>query len=361
MSEGGRLRSGLCTEESLTSPRFRVWADRLRPAWDRAHTGIPIPMHRKVWEWVFIAEALHERGVLGQGSRGLGFGVGRDPLASLFASLGCEVVATDIDRATAIRRGWSVTGQYAGDLGILNEDGICEPETFARRVSFRVVDMNRIPADLGDFDFAWSACAFEHLGSIALGQEFILAQMDCLRDGGVSVHTTEFNVFSNHDTIATGETVLFRRHDIEWLTRALARDGHSVDVDFNAGYSQIDRYVDVPPWSGPHIKLQVGEHVSTSLGLIIEKAQLPGRERRLGRAIRRGFARRSPAAVQQLAALQRARRNASPGDDDRSSDLSHGWRADIPAAHKVELLSRVHSELGVLRTQESFACTLTRG
>ncbi len=52
-------------------------------------------LHRKMWEWLFIAEALRERGMLAAGRRGLGFGVGQDPLVALFAAEGCDVVATD--------------------------------------------------------------------------------------------------------------------------------------------------------------------------------------------------------------------------------------------------------------------------
>ena len=44
-----------------------------------------------------IAQALYERGKLKPGSRGLGFAVGKEPLSDLFASFGCDVVATDLE------------------------------------------------------------------------------------------------------------------------------------------------------------------------------------------------------------------------------------------------------------------------
>ena len=81
--------------------------------------------------------------------------------------------------------------------------------------------MRQLPPDLDGFNFTWSACAFEHLGSIKLGQEFIQNQMHCLRPGGVAVHTTEYNVLSNADTISEGETVLFRRRDVERIVKHL--------------------------------------------------------------------------------------------------------------------------------------------
>lgn len=243
--------SALCTEASVSAEPIVSWADRLRPAWDGANRATAAPLNRKIWEWSFILAALGQQELLRPGVRGLGFGVGRDPLAAVMASLGVDVVATDLDTARAMAKGWVQTGQHGGGLEGLNHSGLCEPEEFAERVAFEVVDMNRIPDHLRGFDFTWSACAFEHLGSIARGQEFLLEQMRCLRPGGLAVHTTEFNVFSNGPTIDSGDTVLFRRRDIEWLVDELRAQGHAIEVDFNAGSGPADRYVDVPPWQGP--------------------------------------------------------------------------------------------------------------
>ena len=63
------LRSQLCSAESLRSPELRAWAQRLRPVWDAAgDDGRDVMLHRKMWEWLFIAEALHERGHAGAGT-----------------------------------------------------------------------------------------------------------------------------------------------------------------------------------------------------------------------------------------------------------------------------------------------------
>jgi len=64
--------------------------------------------------------------------------------------------------------------------------------------------MNAAPSDLSDFDFCWSASAFEHFGSIDQGLAFIERIIECLKPGGRAVHTTELNVSSNDDTVAEG-------------------------------------------------------------------------------------------------------------------------------------------------------------
>ena len=268
-----RLHSCLCTEESLNSPELLAWADRIRSAWDRSHSGLPVLAHRKIWEWVFIAQALAERGQLDQGRKGLGFGVGQDPLAALFASEGCDIVATDMRAAHDADSPWRATNQHASGLDHLNRDGICDPSLFERAVRFREVDMRNIPKDLRDFDFTWSACAFEHLGSLSAGEEFILRQMDCLRPGGYAVHTTEFNVSSDTDTVGAGDTVLYRRSDLDYLVKVLRSLGHNVEIDYETGTTPADLYVDHPPWSSPHLKIQLGQYVATSMAIVIEKGQ----------------------------------------------------------------------------------------
>ena len=84
-------------------------------------------------------------------------------------------------------------------------------------VKLRSVDMNSIPDDIEGYDFTWSACAFEHLGSIDKGLEFVKNSLKCLKPGGIAVHTTEFNASSDQNTLTSGPTVLFRKKDLELL------------------------------------------------------------------------------------------------------------------------------------------------
>ena len=267
------LRSQLCSAESLRSPALRAWADRLRPFWAADGDEREVMLHRKMWEWLFIAEALRERGMLHTGRRGLGFGVGLEPLAALFAAEGCDVVATDQPPDAAAASGWTDSGGERADRPeALNRAGLCPAEDFARRVRFRVVDMNAVPEDLRDFDFSWSSGAVEHLGTLGAGADFVLAQMDCLRPGGVSVHTTEFLVSSDLDTVEAGGTVFYRRRDVEALAARLRRAGHDVDVDYTQGSSPEDVHVDVPPFSDVHLRTELGGYVTTSLALVVTKS-----------------------------------------------------------------------------------------
>src|SRR5690606_5057191 len=123
---------------------------------------------------------------------------------------------------------------------ILNNRGICDESLFNKNVSFLEVDMNNIPPYLIDYDFTWSSCCFEHLGDIRKGLDFVKNSINCLKSGGIAVHTTEYNVSSNDTTITEGSTVLFRKRDIEQLVKELTEEGHYVyTVNYNIGNSKL--------------------------------------------------------------------------------------------------------------------------
>ena len=260
-----RLKSCLCTQQQLESPVFQSWAQRI---------GEPGRLNRKIWEWCYIAQALRERGMLQPGRRGLGFAVGQEPLVSLFADAGCEITATDLDTERAANAGWVRTNQHSRDLETLNRRGLCDSLDFQKRVTFRHVDMTRIPPDFkGGFDFLWSSCSFEHLGSLALGEQFVYNAMACLKPGGVAAHTTEFNVSSNTRTVDHRAVVLYRRCDMERIADRLSACGHTSEpFSFDAGDLPVDHVVDVPPYSqNGKLKLLVRNHVCTSVGMIFVK------------------------------------------------------------------------------------------
>ena len=271
--EGVALVSQVCRFSTLDSPTFRDWCVRLGYGW---------LLHRKYWEQAYICQALHERGMIEPGRRGLGFAVGAERLPAFLASLGCRITATDLAKDDSRNRDWAATNQWVGDRDSLNVGGFCSADEFRERVEFRPVDMNAVPHDLQGYDFTWSTCSFEHCGSLELGIRFLERQMACLRPGGVAVHTTEFNLSSNGRTLTRGPNVIYRLRDIEDACRRLAAQGHEVEpLDIDPGSSDIDRYIDPPPYHGSsghhadgvkHLRLALGGYASTSIGLIIRRA-----------------------------------------------------------------------------------------
>ncbi|UBU62135.1 class I SAM-dependent methyltransferase [Acidithiobacillus ferrooxidans] len=258
------MDSMLCTKRTLLSDEFQYWVKLFRTSGK---------LRRKEWEFCFIAQALREHGVLVPGKAGLGFGVGEEPLSSGFASFGSSIVATDLHTQESAAAGWVNASQHADNKNKLNNRGICGAQEFESLVEFEFANMNDIPERYRErFDFVWSSCALEHLGSIDKGVKFILDSVNCLKPGGIAVHTTEFNVSSNLETIETGPTVLFRRKDIEQIIEKVINLGCHIRMGWDYGDQPEDYHVDIPPYSrDPHLKLRIAKYTVTSIGLVIIK------------------------------------------------------------------------------------------
>ena len=270
------IGSKACTQRDVESPWFVHWCRELHltPAY-----------RRKLWENAFLLQVLHERDMLRPGRRGLGFGCGEEPIASYLAAHGVAATATDLAPEAARGRGWMETGQHATRPDLAFHADLVSREAFELLVDFAYVDMTDIPASLdGRYDFCWSLCAFEHLGNIEAGLEFVEQSLRSLRPGGLAVHTTEFNFLCTEDTIRKGPTVLFLARHFRELCGRLERAGHRVaPLDLDVGDGVADRYVDVPPYQWDampqpgwndgtvHLKLSLGAYPTTSFGLVVEK------------------------------------------------------------------------------------------
>jgi SAM-dependent methyltransferase len=256
--------SQACTFAQMEEPAYIDWCFEF---------GEEPRYHRKQWEFCYILQALKMNGMLAEGKRGLGFGVGAEPLAALCADFGASILATDLEPRHARRAGWVATAQHVSNKQALNNRALCDPEAFERLVDFRFMNMKQIDPDLaGQFDFCWSACAFEHLGTIAAGLDFVENSVACLRPGGLAVHTTEFNCSSDDETLDRASTVLFRKRDFLALADRLTAKGCDIEFNFNLGQQPLDQHIDMPPYSADnHLKLQLKRWVTTSFGLIIRK------------------------------------------------------------------------------------------
>lgn len=259
-----KRNSELCKAKDFYRDWYKRWCTEI---------GEPPRFHRKQWEFVYIMQALWERGCLQEGKRGLVFAVGSEPLPAVFANYGCNILATDIFPDDGISKGWNNDNQLCFGLDSLYKSAICDRQTFDNRVEYQAVDMNNIPADLRNFDFNWSSCSFEHLGTIEKGFSFLKNQLKTLKNRGWAVHTTEYNITSNHETQDNNDTVIYRQRDINKIVSDLKKEGHLVEeLDFSLGGLPEDFQVDIEPHlQDVHLKLQIGNYVATSFGLIIQK------------------------------------------------------------------------------------------
>jgi hypothetical protein len=261
------LRSMVCRYQDFFTPWYEKWSQRMH---------LTDHLHRKGWEWCAIVQTLEERDMLRGGRAGCGFAVGREPLTSLFASLDTKITATDAP-ANDVAEGWVATNQHATRLEDLYRAQILPREVFQENVRFQPADM-RDPATYprGQYDFIWSSCALEHLGTLDAGHRFVLDSTDkLLKPKGVAVHTTEFNISSNDKTIEIGPSVVYRRRDLDRLEASLRRIRCGmIPVAYDFGMAEEDLNFDFPPFGShgrPHIKLLFRDYVITSALIIIHK------------------------------------------------------------------------------------------
>jgi len=254
-----------CHTGDFFHPRFAQLCKLIgtRPLW-----------HRKQWEYIFILHHLERAGMLARGRRGIGFGVGQEPLPSAFALLGAHVLGTDAPNDIREAGGWTISKEHSASLDQMRFPWIDE-RTFYERVTYLPADMNNIDPALSDFDFTWSSCCLEHLGTLRKGLDFIINSVErCLRPGGVAVHTTELNLSSSHQTIEESkETVLYRHSDLVGLVDELRSRGHAAEpVLVGPTAHALDFHVDVPPYSqAPHLRLKLAGYVTTSVGVVVKR------------------------------------------------------------------------------------------
>lgn len=271
------LKTSLSTQADIESDWVAHWCGALQ---------VPVVFHRKLWELSYILQAFHEYGMIAPGRRGLGFGSGSEPLSSYLASRGVASTVTDLPIEEAQGRGWIETSQHASGRDNAYHPKLVSREDFDRLVDFRAVDMTDVPDDLTGYDFCWSVCALEHLGTIEKGLTFIERSLDTIKPGGLSVHTTEFNI-EDGPTIDNWPSVLFQRRHFEELAARLAAKGHKMAaLDLDPGDKILDRFIDLPPWSHDvgsqeldpwlreplHLKVGADGFITTCAGIIVTKA-----------------------------------------------------------------------------------------
>lgn len=267
-----RIISRLCTENDFYNENFRQIKRELIDTEE-------IVLRRKVWEWVYIIQVLQYYKMLGEGKKGIGFAVGKEPLPSYFAKNHTDVLASDLGAYEENAKDWVNTNQHSsGNLKELWYGNICPEQLFDKHVKYRDINMNDLPADEKDYDFCWSSCAIEHVGDLEKSKLFLKKMLNVLKSGGVAVHTTEFNLSSDNTTIEYGDSVIYRRKDIEEMKKWFRKNGHYMETSYKRAKTEGNCYVDIGPFESEykpyHLTLVANGYIETSFAIIVIKDEL---------------------------------------------------------------------------------------
>jgi hypothetical protein len=253
--------SSLCRFEDMITDEYKEICQFIRQK--------PV-LHRKQWEYVYIISRLDALGKLGIGSKGIGFGVGREPLPAAFSSKQCTILATDAPK-DANDQGWELTGQLATSLQEISRPDILPDSELQKYCQYKELDMNNYESIPSGWDFHWSSCVIEHLGGIQKALDFVVESSRKLAPGGVAVHTTEFNLSSNEETLDMPGTCILRKRDLDELRVRLTQAGlYMEDLILDPGSHVYNYHVDCPPYrSYGHLRLELDKYVSTSIGIVV--------------------------------------------------------------------------------------------
>ena len=76
----------------------------------------------------------------------------------------------------------------------------------------------------------------------------MINQLTTLKPSGISVHTVEFNVSSNTNTIEERDTAIFRRCDMKEIVQRVKEAGGQVVSSFRKCRRREDKFVDISPY-----------------------------------------------------------------------------------------------------------------
>jgi len=268
--------------EQCASAEFQYWANLITRGKNfsektRWFETFPEPANRKLWEWALILETAKISGNLQAGKKALGFAVGQEPIPAILADYGVSVLASD--KHTDKSGAWIKTKEHMADLTDLFHPEIIDNDALSEFVRCMHIDMNYIPDGLGKFDFIWSSCAIEHLGSPSKGLDFVLESIEMLNPGGVAIHTTELELTSKSETADYGNCAVYRVQDFKILKNKIHELGYSMELNTFVDMSTPkDRWISRIPLVGventkdlAHLKLGLGDSISTSFSIVIEK------------------------------------------------------------------------------------------
>jgi len=239
--------SQIATAAQLREPAAGGWMARLRP---RGNSGV------EHWRKVYTLEVLRRYGMLEQGAIGLGFEPSPSGVPAALAAMRTKVVAVYPSRPGPPLNPIALKENLQGRAP-------CDEASFEENVSVRVDSWRRIPTDLVNFDFLWSARANEQLYSVAAAIRFTEDVMACLRPGGLAVHTMSYDLAPGGRSIPSTERILLQQGDVERIALILVSRGHDV--------AQF-RFATPNPILVPGVNHGVTHR--TMVGLIVRKARL---------------------------------------------------------------------------------------
>jgi SAM-dependent methyltransferase len=219
-------------------------------------------MHRKPYEFTQLIYGCRRLGMIRQDASFLSVGAGHEQVLYWLANHVQRVVATDLYEGS-----WQDERAREGDPRVLQDPESFAPFPYRRdRLTFMKMDGRRLEFQDGAFDVSYSLSSIEHFGGLEGAGRTVREMARVLKPGGLLVLATEYIISGPpHE-----ET--FMPAEVDELVRLSGLDlVEPIDDRVYRRYQTRPVRLDVDPYESPHMTVQVGDTVFTSVMLFLRK------------------------------------------------------------------------------------------
>ncbi|MEQ1727789.1 MAG: methyltransferase domain-containing protein [Vicinamibacterales bacterium] len=235
------------------------WLDLLRSL---GLTDDKLAMHRKPYEFTQMLYGARRLGLLHEESSFISIGAGHEQVLYWLANHVGRVVATDMYEGV-----WQGERAREGDPTVLVDPDLYAPFPYRRdRLEFMKMDGRDLRFPDGTFDVAYSLSSIEHFGGTAGAGQTMREMARVLKPGGVLAIATEY-VLSGPSCDET-----FQPSEIRDLIAMSGLDlVEPIDERVWHRYQTRPVRLDVDPYQSPHMLVQLGDTVFTSVMFFLRK------------------------------------------------------------------------------------------
>ena len=235
------------------------WLDILRSL---GLSDDPLAMHRKPYEFTQLIFGCQRLGVLHPDAAIVSIGAGHEQVLYWLANHVGRVVATD-----AYEGRWQSAGAREGDAGVIDDPAGYAPFPYrADRLAFMRMDGRALEFGDGTFDIAYSLSSIEHFGGFEGAAQTMREMARVLKPGGVLAVATEY-VLSGPPCEET-----FQPDEVMQLVAASGLTPvEPIDEQVYRRYETRPVRLDVDPYQSPHMTVQLGDTVFTSVMVFLRK------------------------------------------------------------------------------------------
>jgi SAM-dependent methyltransferase len=235
------------------------WLDLLRSL---GLTDDKVAMHRKPYEFTQLLYGCRRLGVLRDDAAFVSIGAGHEQVLYWLANHVGHVVATDLYEGN-----WQGERAKEGDPAVLVNPDEYAPFPYRRdRLSFLKMDGRHLEFPDATFDVAYSLSSIEHFGGLDGATQTIREMARVLKPGGILAVATEYALSG------PPADEIFQPRDVH---RLIEQPGlelvEPIDERVYFRYQTRPVRLDVDPYQSPHMVVQLGDTVFTSVMIFLRR------------------------------------------------------------------------------------------